>query len=520
MEFNQNQMNISRTKSLKTVQNTLETDLNVSDSKQDVEKLIETRGEVILHSVEPIVDKIRLTGELVTHILYAVQGGGISCFSHFFPFEEEVYMADVTPEDTIKAEGEIDDLTISIINSRKLAIKSVLTFQIRSIDMDTISGAEEVFGEENVQVLRTPQSMTGLIVNKKDMVRLKDEVSILANKPNISEILWERVCLRSKEVRLGKEKISLKGELLLFVLYRGEGENLPYQTMEWELPFETELPCKECDANMIDTIKVKLGSCQLDIKPDHDGEQRVIALECSLELDIRIYEEKEMNFIVDLYSPMKKWELEENTFTFEKLIMRNNSRTRLNRMIQIQGKGSSILQICHVNGTVKIDDMVYTERGIQVDGILSISVLYISGEDKYPINSFSTMIPFSHLIEIPTLEKEDLYELSGSIEQLTALMVDANEIEIKAELSLDTIAFKKKTGHAIIGAKELPFDEKAFSQLPGMVVYIVKPQDTLWKIAKRYDTTMEHLKEMNELENDDIKIGERIFIAKESRMIL
>lgn len=513
-------MNVSVTKSLKTVQNTLETDLNVPDTKQDVDKLIETRGEIILSEAEPMVDKIRLSGELITHVLYAMQGGGMSCFLHSYPFEEEIYMEGVLPEDTIKAEGELDDLNVSIINSRKLAVKSLLAFHIRSIDVDLIEGAEEVTGEDGVQVLRTPQRMTGLVANKKDMVRLKEEVTIPANKPNVAEVLWERLSLRNPEVRLGREKISIKGELLFFALYKGEEENIPYQNMEWELPFETELPCRECDAGMIDNIKMKLGGSQIDVKPDADGEQRIVAVECSLDLDIRIYEEKEMNFIVDLYSPMKKWELVERAFTFENLLIRNNSRTRINRTIQIQGKGASLLQICHADGTVKIDETEYTENGIQAEGVLAITVLYISGDDRYPINSFTTMVPFSHLVETPGLKKEDIYELSGSVEQLNAVMLDANEIEIKAEISLDTIAFKKQTGKAVIDAKELPFDEEEFAKLPGMVVYIVKNGDTLWNIAKKYDTTMQHLMEMNDLDSEDLKTGERIFIAKESRVLL
>ena len=520
MEFNQNQMNVSVTKSLKNVQNTLEADLNVPDTKQDVEKLIEVRGEVLLLETEAMVDKIHISGELSVRILYSMQGGALSSFQHAFPFEDDIYMEGTLPEDTIKAEGELEDLNITIINSRKLAVKSLMALTFRAIDVDIIEGAEEVRGEEGVQVLRKPQKMTGLIVNKKDMIRLREEVTIPTNKPNVSEVLWDNVSIRNPEVRLMREKIALKGELLFFALYKGEEENIPYQNMEWELPFEAELPCRECEAGMIDNIRLKLGNCQIDVKPDIDGEQRVLSLECNLDMDIRIYEEKEMNFIVDLYAPMKKWELVESEFTFENLLIRNNSRTRINRVIQMKGKGAALMQICHVDGTVKIDEAEYTENGIQAEGVLAIHVLYISSDDRYPINSFSTLVPFSHLIETPGLQKEDIYELNGSVEQLAAVMLDSNEIEIKAELSLDIIAFKKKRGKAVIGAKQLPFDEEAFSSLPGMVVYMVKAGDSLWEIAKKYDTTMEHLMKMNDLQTEEVKVGERIFIAKETRVLL
>lgn len=518
MEFNRNQMNISVTKSLKTVQVTLEDDLNVPDTKQDIDKLIETRGEILITDTEAMVDKVHISGELNVRIFYAVQGGGLGSFQHSFPFDEQIYMEGVLPEDTIKAEGELDDLNVSIINSRKLAIRSLLALIVRATDFDVIEGAEEVQGEEGIQVLRQPQHMTGLVVNKKDMIRLKEEVSIPANKPNVSEVLWDNLSLRNPEIRLGHEKIEIKGELIFFALYKGEEENIPYQNMEWELPFETELPCRECESGMVDHIRVNIGNCQLDIKPDIDGEQRVLEVECSLDLDIRIYEEREMNFIVDLYAPMRKWELEEMNFQFENLIIHNNSRMRLNRAIQIQGKGTSLMQICHANGSVKIDDMEYTEKGIQTEGVLAITVLYISNDDRYPINSFSTMLPFSHMVETPGLAPNDLYEISGSVEQLNAIMIDSNEIEVKAELSLDTIAFKKQKGTAVIGAKEQPFDEEKFEKIPGMVAYIVKSGDTLWKIAKNYDTTMQKLMTMNELESSEIKAGDRLFIMKEARV--
>ena len=152
MEFNQNHMNVSIMKSLKNVQNTLEADLNVPDTKQDVEKLIETRGEVLLLETEAMVDKVHIAGELLVRVLYAMQGGTLSSFQHSFPFEDDIYMEGTLPEDTIKAEGELEDLNVTIINSRKLAVKSLLGLSLRSIDVDVIEGAAEACEEERIQL--------------------------------------------------------------------------------------------------------------------------------------------------------------------------------------------------------------------------------------------------------------------------------------------------------------------------------------------------------------------------------
>ncbi len=51
--------------------------------------------------------------------------------------------------------------------------------------------------------------------------------------------------------------------------------------------------------------------------------------------------------------------------------------------------------------------------------------------------------------------------------------------------------------------------------LPGIVGYIVQPGDSLWDVAKRFHTTMNHVMETNELTDTQIRPGERLLLVKE-----
>ena len=55
---------------------------------------------------------------------------------------------------------------------------------------------------------------------------------------------------------------------------------------------------------------------------------------------------------------------------------------------------------------------------------------------------------------------------------------------------------------------------------PGIVGYIVKNGDDLWDLAKKYMTTEESIQEMNGLESDKIKAGDKLLIFKENMSIL
>ena len=48
-----------------------------------------------------------------------------------------------------------------------------------------------------------------------------------------------------------------------------------------------------------------------------------------------------------------------------------------------------------------------------------------------------------------------------------------------------------------------------------MVIYFVKPNDTLWKIAKRFGSTVDDIARVNDIADaDNIQIGQQLFIPR------
>ena len=48
-----------------------------------------------------------------------------------------------------------------------------------------------------------------------------------------------------------------------------------------------------------------------------------------------------------------------------------------------------------------------------------------------------------------------------------------------------------------------------------MVIYFVKPGDTLWNIAKKFKSTVEDISKINEIDNENkINIGDELFIPR------
>ena len=502
----------------KNVQITLDEDMNVPDTRPDVEKIIESRGEVHIDEIEVLTDRLRLRGNFLVQILYLSTDPEqqISCMEHDFAIEEFMNVEGAESSDIAKVTADLEDLTISIINSRKCGVRSVIYFHIAISEMKFVECTTGIEKKENVQCLYESPSMTEIIMNKKDIQRIKATVSLPAGKPNIREILWNSTQLRDVDIRMLENKLAIRGSVFLFVLYQAEEGKEPVQYYDWEIPFTNELECADSQENLIGNIAVLLGNHQATIKPDIDGEPRDIEMEVVLDLDLKAYHEFKMPLLKDMYANNRKLKLKTSPIQFENLIFQNNAKTKVSQRVEAAtGEIHKLLQVLNVEGNVRIEDFHFTKQGIATEGLIFCNVLYIAGDDTAPIQSKEVVIPFEYLVEIPEVMESDRCEIRGVLEQIGGYVVDSNELEIRAVAGIYVTGFSPQTMYMIDEVEEIPYTEEEISKLPSITGYIVKEGDTLWNIAKHCGTTIEKMKQYNENLTEPLESGQKIFLLKE-----
>ena len=131
-----------------------------------------------------------------------------------------------------------------------------------------------------------------------------------------------------------------------------------------------------------------------------------------------------------------------------------------------------------------------------------------------PFYSVDGMIPFSHVIEANGISQDSTFFLQADLEQLSTSMIDSNEIEIKAVISLNVLVLQCEKRMIISKIEEQPLDMDKIQVMPGITVYIVKSGDTMWDIAKRFYTTVEEICGLNELENETVVPGQPLLLVK------
>lgn len=141
----------------------------------------------------------------------------------------------------------------------------------------------------------------------------------------------------------------------------------------------------------------------VDVRLDEDGEMRILGIEGTMNLRMNVYREEELSLLEDVYALEQNCTLETREAVYEELLIQNHSKCKIAETLSLPELKDDVLQICHSEGEMQVEHLEETEEGMQLEGILHLSFLYLRADDVVPFGSWSGMIPFSWLLECPNM---------------------------------------------------------------------------------------------------------------------
>lgn len=519
MELIKKNIHMDRVKCRSNMQVTLEEDVNVPDSKPDAASLLYDKAEIQIEEVKPTEDHVNIRGRLLFSVLYQTkeEGQKLVSMEGKIPFEEQLYMEGVRGTDAVSVKAKLEDLTTGMINSRKLSVQSLFDLNAWVEELYDEEAPVDLYFEEAGAPLEYRKSKTELAqiaIQKNDIFRIREEISLPQNYPNIFHIIWDSVNLDEVEFKPLSESISVQGDARIFALYEGEGEDAPIQAFESVIPLSGTVECHGCTENMITDISYEIGHKELEARPDFDGEERVLGLELVLDLNMKLYEEETVEMISDVYGVTKEVESAEKEVALKQLLMKIVGKSKVTERLKVKNPEERVMQLLHSEGSVQLDRQEIVPEGIKLEGTVLLQVLYVTGEDAAPYNSVSGLLPFSYTLEVPDIHSTDSFKVRADMGQLQVMMIDSEEMDAKAVLNFQAVVFRNVKSSLIQDIRISELNADKLGDLPGMVVYVVSPEDNLWNIGKRYYVPVERIREVNELHSDEIKAGDKLLIVK------
>ena len=497
----------------------LDEDYNVPDAKEDVGAVIEGTVYVKTEDMKLTENYLKISGKAQFRILYltASVDPQPAVLEGKLPFEEMVYVENPGEEEFFLRNLRTE-FNVSMVHSRKLGLHLLTEFEIGREKIISQDLTEEVESEIPVYKRMKKFCLLYLANVKKDTYRVKEEIILPGTKESISQILLSEVYSRKMEIRPGTDEVTVRGELQVFCMYLSEEQKVDW--ISQMVPYEGKILCDGLSEEMYYFAEHSLEDPIIDIRMDEDGEMRVLGIEGTLMLRMTFYEEKETEILDDFYSLKEQCILERKESRFEELLMQNQSKCKITERLSLPELKEDVLQIINSRGELQVEYTENTEDGIKINGILHLGFLYLRGDDMRPYGSWQGMIPFQYVVEYPEFSENMQCSMSYHVEQIQVTMAGSEAVEVRAVLAFDTFLRRPVVLHTIADVREEPLDLEEVEKGPGIIGHIVQEGEDLWKLAKQYMTTVEGIMEVNELDNENVKIGDKLLIFKENMSIL
>ena len=137
-------------------------------------------------------------------------------------------MDNLSELDSVKVSGKIDDIMVSIINSRKVSVKGIISFEVVAEDIEEFPVTCGMQDDDEYQQKVSEQELLVIKQMKRDVMRIRTDIQLPKTKGNIANIICNYVDVRNLDNDLGQEKLIVRGEAYYCVLYQTEEGELEW----------------------------------------------------------------------------------------------------------------------------------------------------------------------------------------------------------------------------------------------------------------------------------------------------
>lgn len=476
----------------------------VPDACPDMLRILDTDGVVCLKSREASEGRAELRGVVRCSVLYLPDGEeGVRRVEVTIPFACGCDDGGIRPGCLVHAAPRLLSADARMLNPRKLYVRAEVAADVRIYAPSAMLLSRACVGGEEWGVQERRELCPTYAVRdvKEKAFTFSDDLSLPGSKPDMEEILRERVELTCAESKVIGAKLVFKGQAALTVLYRSVEQQVV--SVCFELPFsqlmEVEGAGEEADCD----VAVTLGELNCQRDPE-DG--RLLSVSMDLMAQAVLREEGSVEVVTDLYSTAYGVTVQSREDQFCRLSEGGSRRQPVREVLETPVGVKSV-----VDCTLAIGAVSQSWEGtlLTLTADVRATVLYVGEDDGLyaltrPVNAACQWEPE------PGCRCACRCQCPGELYATPTV----GGVEVRFPLDFHYRAETRRTVLEVAGAtldEEHPLDTAG---RPSIVLRMVEAGESLWEIAKTYATTQAEIMGANELAGEEAPAGKLLLIPK------
>ena len=467
-----------------TAEQPVECDALLPDYCPDIRRILKCTLTPVPMGRTVTAGRLEIEGLANINVLYISAGGEPARGEYKVPFTRMMELHGEAGDPITTVSMTAGQVSCRAVNPRRLEIRGsvVISAAVTSCRLDKIlEGCED----PSVQLRQTEQKGTRLCGSVSGEQRLSKTTGLEGNAPPVTRVLRCDAAVARREEKWSNGKLIVSGEVQATACCADQ--NGGWQTAECTLPFEAALDCPEGEDAEFDLRCLALAPAAEPVQ-DSDGEYRSLEWSVALAAEAKIYRPYTLCCCTDGYSTRYRSECKSKILqTVELVNICRESETYREMLPLPEAAGEVTALWVRVDGCSVSPD----GDGLLAEGRLGLTLLTRMGDGEY--YSFDRTVEVQRRLTCDgDCRWEAVLECRSFRWEQTG-----SELSLTCELCWRGAVCRTRRTAVL---EEMTVDEaspKENCRPRGLYIYMAQEGESLWEIARRYNTGEAKIREDN-----------------------
>ncbi len=476
------------------VEQGVDCDITLPDYCPDIMRILKCTFQNSVSNSKIIGDRATADGNTKIRVVYADEKNKIFCYEQDYPFSKYAELNAAYDDAVLCCSVKTEYVNCRAVSKRRIDVHGVVSIRFRVSGNKQETLISDACGD-GVQLKRK-----GIDIDDVVAVAVKNfEVSQVENvgdsNQGIGKVLDVYAAPILNESKIIKGKILLKGELAVRAVYCADSSENETCTLCCNIPFNEIVEAAQVNDECKVDVKLYVNQMSAEPKTDNDGEYRYMNINADVTAHVTAYAKQQIKVITDAYSTEMDIDAKYRPVEFLCVSQNFNDTVTCKQSLDVSSlKPQKLYAYMSFNPDYRCR---FDGDKMFVTGKIPVSLIVIDGDG------------------VPVLcEREAEFEYNRTVENAENLICDPQltvggcscslsgdgRAEFKAEVCVSAVVFKNIREKVVTS---LEVQEGATKKKkPALVICFCSGGESVWDIARKYNTTVEEIMEENELKSD------------------
>ena len=484
-----------------SIEECVEADFSLPEYMPEILRIIKSTAQPKVNSCKAVGERVTVDGECELRMIYTAEDGCIYSFSQSRPFTRHCENNIFNDATDINCDVSVSYVNCRATSTKRAEIKAGIVIKINAFLEET----EEIISVEEAMIEKKcmPVRAMSLGCKKTRTFSMSDTASLSVPCAFIISSRASAVCTEVKKI---SNKIMVKGDAVVEVCYVNANDKSCTELIRHTLPINQILEFDGMEERFTGNVTLNVSAVDVMLKNEQDGVGSSLDIGLSIDASASMWEEKDLVVINDAYAVGSSIDLKKQSMVFFTPLDEIRDTYIFRENFQVSGEGVSKV----MGSTCEITNIVAKKENemLAVSANLSLSVLI--KDTSGSISNINKILDIKYERKAD-YENSDIFCLPGlSVFSLDCAEKGNNSIDVRAEINVAASVFGKVFVDAVSDITES--ENQPIRNSNAITVYFPEESESLWSIARRYNTTVCAIAEENGLEGDTTENLKVIFI--------